>query len=114
MGTWLGITKAGRLAALTNYREKAMDCSGKKSRGEIVTSYLTGNESPINSLERLRTNNEAYNGFNVIVGNVNKLYYYDNSQQDNVNIDNGTHASSNHLLNTPWQKAEIPKHYIEQ
>jgi len=114
MGTWLGITKSGRLAALTNYREKTMNLKGKKSRGEIVTSYLTGNESPINFLERLRTNNEAYNGFNVIVGNVNQLYYYGNRQQDIISIDNGTHALSNHLLNTPWPKAELLKNSIEQ
>lgn len=40
-GTWLGITKQGRLALLTNYREQGADYSGLKSRGAIVNSFLT-------------------------------------------------------------------------
>ncbi|KAI2628628.1 DUF833-domain-containing protein [Hypoxylon sp. NC1633] len=46
-GTWLGITKSGRFAVLTNYRESSEDdpdpdhaISGIKSRGVIVTAWL--------------------------------------------------------------------------
>ncbi|KAF1352528.1 NRDE protein-domain-containing protein [Delphinella strobiligena] len=40
-GTWLGITKQGRLAVLTNYREQGQEVSGLKSRGAMVNSFLT-------------------------------------------------------------------------
>ncbi|GAB7339138.1 hypothetical protein MBLNU457_5809t1 [Dothideomycetes sp. NU457] len=40
-GTWLGITRHGRLAVLTNYREQGADYSGLKSRGGIVNAFLT-------------------------------------------------------------------------
>src|SRR5690625_1167914 len=114
MGTWLGITRAGRLAALTNYREKPLYCSGKKSRGDIVASYLIGNDSPSHFLEKLKDNKDAYNGFNVLVGDVDQLYYYGNRQQDIIPIYNGTHVLSNHLLNTPWPKAVSLKNSIQQ
>ena len=41
-GTWLGVTKQGRLAVLTNFRESdASKIHGTRSRGEIAKSYLT-------------------------------------------------------------------------
>ena len=40
-GTWLGITKQGRIAVLTNFREDEPVQPDAKSRGAIVNSYLT-------------------------------------------------------------------------
>lgn len=40
-GTWLGITKQGRIAVLTNFRENGNNFSGVKSRGAMVNSFLT-------------------------------------------------------------------------
>ncbi|CZT16333.1 related to mouse T10 protein [Ramularia collo-cygni] len=40
-GTWLGITKQGRIAILTNFREEGVNENGQKSRGAMVNSYLT-------------------------------------------------------------------------
>jgi uncharacterized protein with NRDE domain len=40
-GTWLGITKQGRLACLTNFKEEDMSfIEGRKSRGAVVNSFL--------------------------------------------------------------------------
>lgn len=44
-GTWMGISRTGRVAVLTNYRERidpqdAQNVHGVKSRGEIVNSWL--------------------------------------------------------------------------
>ncbi|KAI1843769.1 hypothetical protein JX266_010028 [Neoarthrinium moseri] len=44
-GTWMGITRSGRLAILTNFRETVPDSDshqvyGLKSRGEIVNAWL--------------------------------------------------------------------------
>ncbi|KAL5343865.1 NRDE protein-domain-containing protein [Aspergillus crustosus] len=41
-GTWMGVTKSGKIAVLTNYREQTTDAAtGKQSRGAIVNNWLT-------------------------------------------------------------------------
>src|SRR5699024_4186363 len=104
MGKWLGITKEGRFAALTNYRDLKNEQSNKVSRGEIVRSFLTGQQHAQAFLHDLRNNKKNYNGFNVLVGTTDELYYYGNRQENIVKIDAGSHSISNHLLNTPWPK----------
>ena len=104
MGTWLGINKNGRFAALTNYRDFSIPLTGPKSRGEIVASYLDSKMPPFIFLNSLHKENDDYAGFNIIVGTPKELYYYSNIQQGIKQIPPGTHGVSNHLLNTPWPK----------
>lgn len=104
MGTWLGVTKTGRFAALTNYRDFTKPTSGAKSRGEIVSGFLDSKMPPFIFLNSLRKNDADYAGFNIIVGNPNELYYYSNIEREIKQIPAGTHGLSNHLLNTPWPK----------
>lgn len=104
MGTWLGITKKGRFAALTNYRDPSLPETGKISRGEIVRNYLSGNMNPEEFLERLRKKRTDYAGFNVLLGNPDQLFHYNNIFDEYTEITPGTHALSNHTLNTPWPK----------
>ena len=104
MGTWLGITKQGRFAALTNYRDPAHMTNDKTSRGEIISNYLVGDVSPMDYLKSLNLKKEDYNGFNLIIGNPDQLLYYNNIEGEIVNIPAGTHGLSNHFLNTPWPK----------
>ncbi|MFD2042918.1 NRDE family protein [Ornithinibacillus salinisoli] len=105
MGTWLGITKQGRFAALTNFRDPAHMGTGKKSRGDIVRRYLAGHAEPQNFLQSIQKEKEEYFGFNVILGNPDQLYYYNNIQNEISEINKGeTHGLSNHFLNTPWPK----------
>ena len=40
MGTWLGVTKQGRIAALTNFRDPTNLESGRLSRGAVVKDFL--------------------------------------------------------------------------
>lgn len=102
MGTWLGITKSGRFAALTNFRDPSEMDPKKFSRGMIVRNFLAGTQSPEDFLKSL--NNEDYTGFNVLVGDTHQLFYYNNLQGKITEVPPGTHGLSNHYLNTPWPK----------
>lgn len=113
MGTWLGVTKQGRFAALTNFRDPAHMGAGKVSRGAIVRDYLAGNSSSETFLESLHKEKDNYTGFNLLVGNPDKLFYYSNIQGEILKVPVGTHGLSNHLLNTPWPKVEKGKHNLK-
>ncbi len=107
-GTWLGITRRGRLAALTNYRDPATLKDGAPSRGKLVSDFLRGRRSPEAYLRRLSPRAAQYNGFSLLVGNPDELYYVSNRGAQ-IRLSPGLHGISNHLLDTPWPKVERGK-----
>lgn len=113
MGTWFGITKQGRFAALTNFRDPTQTPEGKISRGHIVKGFLESNDHPLDYLKSLQKHHDQYQGFNVIVGNEEQLYYYNNMVQDIKLIEPGVHGVSNHMLNTPWPKVKKGKQRLK-
>lgn len=108
-GTWLGVTTAGRIAALTNYREPHPPRSDAPSRGHLVTGYLTGEESAEEYLQRLGRRTAAYSGYNLIAGDPDTLYYQSNRSEGIIPLRPGLYGLSNHLLDTPWPKVERGK-----
>src|SRR5699024_6165313 len=104
MGTWLGITKEGRFAALTNIRDPEENLNEKKSRGEILRNYLAGEMTPELFLEDLKKEKDQYAGFNLLVGSPEQLLYFNNRKAQTETIKVGVHGLSNHYLNTPWPK----------
>lgn len=114
MGTWFGITtKKGRFAALTNYRDPNLPETGKFSRGEIVRSFLAGEQTPEEYLQTLKLDREKYAGYNVLIGNGDELYHYNNILDESNKITSGTHGLSNATLNTPWPKIVKGKRMLQ-
>ncbi|WP_068675590.1 NRDE family protein [Oceanobacillus sp. Castelsardo] len=113
MGTWFGITRGGRFAALTNYRDPDLPETGDFSRGEVVRSFLAGEQSPNEFLQSLKKNKEKYAGFNVLIGNGDELYHYNNILDETNEITPGTHGLSNATLDTPWPKVEKGKQMLQ-
>lgn len=103
-GTWLGITKNGRFAALTNYRDPSEQKKDFRSRGGIVTDFLDSNMTAAEFLNSLQQKRTEYAGFNVIVGTADELFYYSNVENEVKKIVPGTHGLCNHFLDTPWPK----------
>ncbi len=103
-GTWLGTSRSGRFAAITNYRNPSDRRSEAPSRGALLTNFLRDSCSPPAYLDALQSSAQAYNGFSLLVGDRDQLWCYSNRGQEPQALPPGIHGLSNHLLNTPWPK----------
>ena len=113
MGTWLGVSKAGRFAALTNFRDPQLK-PGDLSRGDIVRDFLIGQQNPLDFIEELKKNKDSYGGYNVVIGDSHQLFHYNNILDEMNEVSPGTHSLSNHTLNTPWPKVEKGKQRLAE
>ena len=103
-GTWLGVTRSGRFAALTNYRDPAHNMADAPSRGQLVSGFLTGMQSPEDYLCELESSAARYNGFNLVFGGPDGLWCFSNCGEGERRLAPGVYGLSNHLLDTPWPK----------
>ena len=103
-GTWMGITRGGRFAAITNFRDPSDKRSTARSRGELVTEFLLSKEAPQAFLSRLGPRAAEYNGFNLIAGDGHSLWYFGSRAGTAREIPPGIHGLSNHVLDEPWPK----------
>ncbi|HKI77874.1 MAG TPA: NRDE family protein [Ignavibacteriaceae bacterium] len=109
-GTWMGITKSGRFSAITNYRDFHNPAkTDAPTRGLLTTGYLTGMKSAEKYSEKLRKKSFEYNGFNLVFGTIDDLFYYSNISNHLVKLSSGLYGLSNALLNTPWPKVTKSK-----
>lgn len=108
-GTWFGITKTGKMAAITNYRDPASIKENAPSRGEILSDYLLGQDGPDAYLKKLSKKADVYNGFNLVLGEREHLIWYSNRDGELHNLSPGIYGLSNHLLDTPWPKVSLSK-----
>jgi uncharacterized protein with NRDE domain len=104
MGTWLGVTRNGSLAAITNYRDSRKIKEAAPSRGDLVADFLKGSMGPVEYLQEIKAISDTYNGFNLIVGDRDGLYYASNRGDWLRPLGPGIYGLSNHLLDTPWPK----------
>ena len=108
-GTWMGVTRGGRFAAITNFRDPGDRKSTARSRGELVTAFLLGDESPAAFLAATKKVAFDYNGFNLIVADGNSLAYFGSSDGEIEILAPGVYALSNHTLNEPWPKVKLAR-----
>lgn len=112
-GTWMGITTSGRFAALTNYRDPSRNKKEAPSRGHLVHKYLADTMTPTSYIEHIPDAGREYNGFNLLMGDCDSLYYYSNREQILRVVDAGIHGLSNALLDDPWPKVIKGKHQLQ-
>jgi uncharacterized protein with NRDE domain len=113
-GTWLGVTRSGRFAALTNYRDPHAAKRNAPSRGGLVSGFLQSETRPEDFLERLRSEASKYNGFNLLFGDQAGLCCFSNKSGEAVRLTPGIHGLSNHLLDTSWPKVVRGKESLAQ
>jgi uncharacterized protein with NRDE domain len=111
-GSWMGVTLDGptgpRFAALTNIRAPGERRLDAPTRGALVADYLKGELSVPEYLEHIAPGADAYNGFNLVLGDRNTLYWYSNRGGDDPRngkpLEPGIYGISNGLLDAPWPK----------
>jgi uncharacterized protein with NRDE domain len=108
-GTWMGITRSGRIAAVTNYRDPLTHRAEALSRGHLVSEYLRGKETPQSYIERLAERWHQYNGFNLVLGDREALFWCSNRAAKEMALGPGIYGLSNRLLDTSWPKTERGK-----
>jgi len=108
-GTWFGITRSGRIAAVTNYRDPASVKAKAPSRGKLAGDFLSKTVEAEAYLKGIRAEKDRYNGFNLLLGNGESLYWYSNRADQIAALSQGVYGLSNHLLDTPWPKLERAK-----
>jgi uncharacterized protein with NRDE domain len=111
-GTWLGVDRRGRLAAVTNYRQGQREPAASRSRGHLVSDYLISGIDLRAHIERVRRDAALYNGFNLIGGDVRKLSYFSNREGSARPLGPGLYGLSNHLLDTAWPKVTSSKNAL--
>src|SRR5258707_6914828 len=64
-GTWFGITRNGRWALVTNFREGIPRDPAAPSRGALVLEALQSTEAPLECAARVAVDGSRYHGFNL-------------------------------------------------
>jgi uncharacterized protein with NRDE domain len=103
-GSWMGINTNGRFAAITNYREGQPGAAAPRSRGELVSGFLTGDTVAADYFSAIA--GAEYNPYSMIAGDLDALGFHSNRGNGFMPVAPGVHGLSNHLLDTPWPKVK--------
>lgn len=116
MGTWLGVSRGGRFAAVTNFRETAGDAGAARSRGLLAQGFLQGGAAPAQHAQAVLAEGEAYRGFNLVACDGEELWWCSNRNgaagAPARRLEPGIYGLSNHLLDTAWPKVVRGKHRL--
>ena len=111
-GSWMGVSQQGpngpRFAALTNVRGPLERRADAPSRGALVADFLTGPLSAAAYLDALRGKCDDFNGFNLVLGDREHMFWFSNRGNDDYRngqqLEPGIYGISNGLLDAPWPK----------
>lgn len=127
-GTWLGIhqqtlssdnvqsenvfSQNGRWAAVLNFRDGVQAAPDQRSRGELVTDFLTSDLSPLAYARQVDL--QAYAGFNLIVGDDKQAVIVNNRGYPPTALHSGLHIISNGQPDNAWFKSERLRGRVRQ
>jgi uncharacterized protein with NRDE domain len=101
-GTWLAVARSGRFATVTNYREQQRAQAGLRSRGEIVTNFVTTDIDAKSFVSAIA--GEPYAGVSVLTADDENMCYTSNRGDEPLALAPGIYGLSNASLDTPWSK----------
>jgi uncharacterized protein with NRDE domain len=103
-GTWMGVNKNGKFAALTNFRDPTQRKANAPSRGLLVSDYLRGQLSPAEYLVQLSEHADQYEAFNLFLGDKKSLWFFSSRDKIAQELKTGVYGLSNATLDEPWPK----------
>ena len=101
-GTWMGVARTGKFAAVTNYRG-AREPSAPHSRGALVTGFLMNGQAPgeyIRGIEKA-----SYSGFNLLASDGKEFWWISNRDGTPRRLEPGIYGLGNLLLDSPEVEA---------
>jgi uncharacterized protein with NRDE domain len=113
-GSWFAVSRAGRVAILTNYRDPLNAGFSGKSRGDLVERWVGQRNAHIAAIDLIHDlckSAHDYAGFNLLLfdcsvgAQVTQAWIISNcAAQVLSEITPGIHGLSNEVLNSPWPK----------
>jgi uncharacterized protein with NRDE domain len=113
-GTWLGLSRSGRFAAVTNIRDPLQAEKKPKSRGELTLNFLISNESAKDYAESLAKQFDQFAGYNLLISDGSTLYYVNNFEKIIAPLKPGYYGLSNGTLDSVWPKITRGKIALKQ
>ncbi len=111
-GSWLAMSRNGRFAAVTNFREPPLAVNPPRSRGRLVSDFLLGFSSPVTYLAQVERQESLYRGFSLLVGDRSTVGYLSNRGAGYHLLEPGLYGVSNALLDSPWSKVTSGKKHL--
>lgn len=103
-GTWLGVTRTGRFAFLTNLRDPARHDPSAPSRGALVPDVIADTAPVAQALARVRAATVRHNGYNLVAGEPPDLASTSNHYEGVRVLAPGAHGVSNGPIDDAWPK----------
>ncbi len=107
LGTWLGISRGGKFAAITNHCDPSSHDDSRKSRGSLTKDFLATSIEPDDYLASVSAHSSQYNGYGFIFGFLSELCYHSNRGAPSEKLTQGAHGLGNDLLQHPWPKVKL-------
>ncbi|MEQ8858352.1 MAG: NRDE family protein [Pseudomonadales bacterium] len=99
-GTWLGVSRSGRFATVTNFAEEGPS-EAPQSRGRLPETFLAGASGAHHFAHHLHT--ASYRGFNLLMWDGDDLVYTSN-RGHSQDLEPGVYGLANAELGAQWPK----------
>ncbi len=113
-GTWLGITRQGRFAAVTNIRDPSQPELRPRSRGDLTREFLASDRSAAGFCQELRSHFADFAGFNLLVSDGREMVYANNLLDRIETLKPGLYGLSNGELNSDWPKVNTARQRLQR
>ena len=97
-GTWMGVSRSRKFAAVTNYRG-AKEPRAVESRGALVSRFLVNGTPPSDYIHSLKST--LFSGFNLLASDGDELWWMSNRGGEPRRLEPGVYGLGNTLLDAP-------------